>query len=329
LKSVYIYSSSPGSGKTSIAATLAKYLISKNNKVIFFKPVITGPGVSSSRRRDVEVMKQLLGMEETPELISPEYSDENSLTSNITNAFGRITSGKDSVLIEDEASDFNLAGKIAKLLDAKILGVEVFQDKISDILIRYKEMGKSPAGVIINKVPYSRLQQMKEIGAKSGVNITGVIPEDRSLIGPTVKALADGIGGNVINSNLQTQGVIENFLLGAMNPDHGPGYYARKMNKAVIVSSDRPDMQLSALETTTKCLVIAGQKTPIPMVLNRSETKQVPIISVNNSIPGILTSIESILSQPSLTKETIEQAVSIFEKNINLEHLCDELGLSV
>jgi uncharacterized protein len=329
LKSVYIYSSSTGSGKTSIAATLAKYLINKNNKVIFFKPVIGGSGVSSSRRRDVEVMKQLLGMDETPELISPEYSDENSLMSNILVAFGRVTAGKDSVLIEGESGNFKLTGEIARLLDAKVLGVEIFQDNLSDILVRYKEMGKYPAGMIINKTPYSRLQQMKEIGAKSGVNITGVIPEDRSLIGPTVQALADGIGGNVINRNLQTQGVIENFLLGAMNPDHGSGYYARKTNKAVIVSSDRPDMQLSALETPTKCLVIAGPKTPIPMVLNRAETKQVPIISVNNSIPGILTSIESILNQPSLTGETIEQAVSIFEKNINLQHLCDELGLSV
>jgi uncharacterized protein len=328
LKSVYIFSSSAGSGKTSITVTLAKYLIVKNKKVAFFKPVINGPGVSSSRRVDVEIMKQLLGLEEKPEVISPEYSDENSLMSNIVPAFGRVTAGKDLVLIEGGSADFKIADEIARLLDAKVLGVEVFQDEISDILIRYKEMGKYLAGVIINKVPHSRLQQMKETGVKSGINITGVIPEDRSLMGPTVKAVADGIGGKMINSDLQPQGAIENFLLGAMNPDHGPDYYARKTNKAVIVRSDRTDMQLSALETLTKCLIIAGQKAPIPMVMNRAETKQVPIILVNNSIQGIVTNIENILSQPSLTRETVDKTASIFEKNLDLEHFCDELGQS-
>jgi BioD-like phosphotransacetylase family protein len=327
LKSVYISSSLSGSGKTSIAVTLAKYLIGKSKKVAFFKPVVKSKSDGSSNRLDGLIMKQFLGLEEIPEVISPEFPDETSLSSNIVAAFTKISATRDVVIIESESTNFKTNEEIIRNLGPSVLGVEIFQDNLAEVLVHYKEMGKYLTGVIINKVPHSRFQALKETNHKLGIKVMGVIPESRLLTGPTVQELANGVNGKIIN-NMQSQGVVTNFIIGAMNPDHGSSYYARKMDKAVIISSNRPDMQLSALENSMKCLVVAGPKAPIPMVLNRAESKKVPIISVNNSVSAIITDIENILNKRSLHREAIELTTSIFEKDLDSGNLCRELGLS-
>jgi uncharacterized protein len=327
LKSLYISSSLSGSGKTSIAVTLAKYLTGKNKKVAFFKPVVKVENPDSSSRVDALMMKQFLGLEETPEEISPEFSNETSLVSNFATSFTKFLTARDIVIIESEVTDFKTNGEIIKNLSPIVLGVEIFQDNLADILAHYKEMGKYLTGVILNKVPHSRIQALQEMSKKSGIRVIGVIPENRLLSGPTVQELASGISGKIVN-NMQSQEVVANLVIGSMNPDHGSSYYTRKTDKAVIISSNRPDMQLSALETPMKCLVVAGPKAPIPMVLNRAESKQVPIISVNNSVTAVITDIENILRKKSLNREAIERTTSIFEKDLDLGNLCREFGLS-
>ena len=55
-------------------------------------------------------------------------------------------------------------------------------------------------------------------------------------------------------------------------------YFRRKPNKAVITGGDRADIQLAALETSTRCLILTGNLYPSPAVLNRAEELCVPVL---------------------------------------------------
>lgn len=49
--------------------------------------------------------------------------------------------------------------------------------------------------------------------------------------------------------------MVEHLMIGAMDVDSALTYFRRKPNKAVITGGDRPDIQLAALETSTKCTI--------------------------------------------------------------------------
>jgi BioD-like phosphotransacetylase family protein len=113
-----------------------------------------------------------------------------------------------------------------------------------------------------------------------------------------------------------------------MTVDSGPEYFGRKENKAAIIRSERPDMQLAAISTSTKCLVLSGD-TPIKSgVLIKAEEKKIPVISTSEASAEIMERIESVLVKPG---RNLESKLARFEKllkqNINLDILLKELGL--
>ncbi len=142
----------------------------------------------------------------------------------------------------------------------------------------------------MNKVPQSQLKRVKEeataqFGA-AGIKVLGVIPENRVLLAITVGELAECIQGKILNNAEKSGELVENYMLGAMVVDSGLDYFGRKSNKAAIIRQDRPDMQLAALETPTKCLVLSGSnQPPIYNVLNKAESKGIPIITTETAVP--------------------------------------------
>ena len=66
--------------------------------------------------------------------------------------------------------------------------------------------------------------------------------------------------------------LIEHLVVGAMSVEQAlPRIRRIPGTKAVITGGDRADMQLVALETATKCLVLTGHLRPVPEVLRRAE----------------------------------------------------------
>lgn len=50
---------------------------------------------------------------------------------------------------------------------------------------------------------------------------------------------------------------------------------------AVVTGGGRTDIQLAALETSTNCLIVTGNIRPSPIILNRAEEAEVPVLSVD------------------------------------------------
>jgi BioD-like phosphotransacetylase family protein len=122
--------------------------------------------------------------------------------------------------------------------------------------------------------------------------------------------------------------LVENFMLGAMIVDPGPDYFGRKANKAVAVRGERPDMQLAALETPTKCLVLSGGVSPIHAVLRSAEDKGIPIILTKSDTVSVVNSLELALGKPRFNQEKkLPRLIEIMEQQFDFKALYKGLGL--
>jgi BioD-like phosphotransacetylase family protein len=117
-------------------------------------------------------------------------------------------------------------------------------------------------------------------------------------------------------------------MLGAMTVDSGPEYFGRKENKAAIIRSERPDMQLAAISTSTKCLVLTGETPLKPAVLIKAEEKEIPVITTSEGSAEIMERVETVLANPPLNQVSkLDRFEKVMKQNIHLEILTKELGL--
>jgi BioD-like phosphotransacetylase family protein len=136
-----------------------------------------------------------------------------------------------------------------------------------------------------------------------GDKVPGRISEDRTLLAITVGELAESIGGKIINRQEKSGELVENYMLGAMVVDSGLDYFGRKKNKAVIIRQERLDMQLAALETSVACLVLSGgNQAPAYRVLQRADSRGIPIITTTADVSDIVTSIDNLLVKTRLNQ---------------------------
>jgi len=327
LVALYVTSLETGAGKTAVCAGLGKHLLADGKKIGFFKPIISEKieGVDS----DTVFMKHVFGLKESVKSLCPVISDESNLISRIKEAYARLSSGKDVVIVEGRGEL-----SIIEVLDARVIIVEGYSGELSKAKINsYKDFGKYLLGVVLNKVPRSQAERMSgdmstQFG-EAGVNMLGGLPEDRALFTLTLGELVEHIQGEILSSTEKSAELVENFMLGAMVVDPGPEYFGRKANKVVIVRSERPDMQLAALETSPRCLVLSGNTSPIPDVLNRAEDKKIPIILAKGDITALVMSIEDALGKTRFHQEKkLPKLTEIMEQHFNFQAVYKGLGLS-
>ena len=314
---LYVVSSEEAAGKTAVCAGLGKYLLNSGKKVGFFKP-----GLAGDNDGDAAFMKQVLELPETVESLSPSISDTNK----IKEAYDKVSQGKDVVIVEGTTGRSpDDSYEIAKALNARVIVVETYSRQSSMSAESYKGFGDNLLGVVVNKVPVSQLKRVRdEVSARlggAGINVLGVLPEDRALFTLTVGELADSIQGKILNAAEKSAELVENFMLGAMVVDSGLEYYGRKINKAAIIRNDRPDMQMAALETSTRCLVLSSStESPIYGVLNKAESKGVPIILTENDTNAIVTGIEDALGKNRFNQEKkLPKLAELIQQHLNLQ----------
>ncbi len=285
--SLYVTSSQESAGKTTICAGIGKNFQKSGKKVGFLKLVADGKPDS-----DAGFMKRIFNLQESVEDMCPAL-DSHNLLEKVKQAHARIASGKDVVIIEGLPLD--ASSGVVEALGAKVIVVDGYG--AVPATASYKKLGAQLAGVVLNKVPKKKVaaaqSEASAMLSQAGVNLLGVLPEDRTLVAMTIGELADLVKGKILDGANISNELIENFMLGAMTIDPGPLYYGRKSEKAVLIRSERPDMQMAALETPTRCLVLVGDAAPVHAVANRAKSKKVAVILAGGDIMGLATTIEN------------------------------------
>ena len=319
-----------GAGKTAICAGLGKHLLTGSKKVGYWKTIADTTGAADT---DTAFMKQVLSLSESAESLHTSIND-------VKEASSRAAQGKDVVIVEgrlgqspdDKLSKASL--EIAEALNARVIIVADYSSQPETLSGYGKAFGGNLAGIILNKVPKSRLKRVQdELSARfgeAGIKVLGVLPEDRTLATFTIGDLAECIQGEILNNAEKSADLVENIMLGAMVVDSGLTYFGRKNNKAAVIRNDRPDMQLAALETSTRCLVLSNSTEPPTYgVRQKAENKGIPIIIAESDSSAIVTSIEEALGKTRFNQEKkLSRLTEIMSKHLDFPAILNESGLA-
>ncbi|HEY91945.1 MAG TPA: phosphotransacetylase family protein [Dehalococcoidia bacterium] len=327
MTAIFVTSLTEGGGKTSICAGLAQHMVGEGKKVGFMKPV-TMEGVDS----DALLMKNVLSLAESPEDISPFIGDSRKISGIVKQTYDRISKDKDIVIIEGPGSAGEAAQKMAAAVNAKVIIVGGPEESPgAKMIVAQKLFGKNLLGVILNKVPVSFVEGLRDKATaafkEAGIKVLGLLPEDRALFTLTVSELADGINGEILNSAEKSGELAENIMLGAMTVDTGPLYFGRKENKVAVLRSERSDMQLAALQTSTRGLVISGEQKPLPQVMGEAVKKDVPIIMAGDDVTTIVSNIEDTMARTRFSVEKLPRISTIITEYLDLPALGKALGI--
>jgi BioD-like phosphotransacetylase family protein len=280
--SILVASGTGDAGRTFICLGLGMKLKEHDYSIGYIKPMGKAPVKKNDRVCDADAlfMNEVLGLAEPAETICPFvqtaetqallYRGEKQDRNRDVLTAHRSLKGRDFVIIggAGDLVDGSLLRldtlSLAKDLKARVLVVEPWRgDQSADALYGAATLlGDRFLGGVLNKVPDNVLdhikQTVKPFLEKKGVPVFGVIPRDKFLEAITVEELNQSLNGNVLCCDQNLTELVENIQIGAMDVDSALNYFRRTPNKAVITGAHRSDIQLAALETSTKCIILTG-----------------------------------------------------------------------
>jgi BioD-like phosphotransacetylase family protein len=348
---IFVASNTGYAGRTFISLGLALKLVDMGYRVGMMKPLGTVPVKSGKDVYDADALffKETLGLEEPLDVISPfvmSYEEQMLLyqektvdvKKRVLAAYKAFT--KKDFIIVCGANDL-FAGallgidavSLAEEMKARVLMVEPWRgDSSADSLFGAKKvLGKRYAGGVINKVPEAMVEHVKSMVKpfleKKGVSVFGVIPRDKFLGAVTVGQLNEILNGTVLCCKDKLDEYVENFLIGAMDVDSALNYFRRTLNKAVITGAHRTDIQLAALETSTKCIILTGGFRTNEVVLGKARARGIPILTVSDDTFSAINKIELRMGKSSIREQRkIERAKELISAGFDMFGFLKRLG---
>lgn len=224
--------------------------------------------------------------------------------------------------------------ELVKTLGAKVLLIVRYESElvVEDIFWAGERLKKNLSGVIINDVPQNKTKYAEErllpYLEKQGITVFGVIPHDKVLASVSVQEMVERLGGRVLCREDKLEELVEDLSIGAMNVESALKRFRKKKNKAVITGGDRPDIQLAALETSTKCIILTGNLYPNAVVLGRADELGVPMILVSEDTLTTVERIADILGHLRIREEKkLLRAKRLLEEKVNLKRPYAALGI--
>lgn len=246
----------------------------------------------------------------------------------------------DLVLLEGpgnlwEGSIFNLSvPEIAEEVNASILLVARYDSLllVGSLLSAKKFLGDRLMGVIINDIPPSDLDTaentIQPYLENQDIPVLGLIPHDSLLNSVSVREIAKRLEAKVLCCSDRLDWMVESLSIGAMNVNSALGFFRQLDNMAVVTGGDRTELQMAALETSTHCLILTGRIPPDPLILNRAEDLEIPILSVDKDT---LTTVEIVDASfgkvPIHEKIKVDRIQSLMKQNFDFSRFMKILSL--
>jgi len=355
MKSIFVASSSPYAGKNLVCLGLAKKFQKDGMRVGYFKPIGTYPVVIEGVLTDEDVLfyKKALELKDSLEDISPVILTQNLIDEafngkpsrfdgKIKQAYNKICKDKDVVLVMGmgNLSSGSFLGfsekELIEKLNSKVIFVDSLKENVNDTcdsFLQAKQILKDRlVGVIFNRVAPKKVEYLEKkvipFLKKKKIDVLGNIIEDPVLGAVTVKELKEALNGKILCCMEKQDDMVEHFMIGAMNADAALRFFKRVTNKAVITGGDRSDIQLAALSTSTKCLILTGDMYPEDMIVSKAQEQGVPIMVVPSDTLTTVDRFESLLGHLSLRNESkIPKAAEAVEKSIDFSAIRKSVGL--
>jgi BioD-like phosphotransacetylase family protein len=350
---LYVTSAETFSGKSAVCVGLGMRFRQDGLKAGYMKPVNIDCPLCDGVGNDDDVLfaKQAFEMPETPDLIGPvaltpakfDQILRGAVTdweSKLKSAYEKLAASRDVMVFEGGRSmrEGYVAGlpprKVIDLLHAQVLLVLKYdQPMMLDRALSAKNyFGDKLIGTVINEVPRTQLDWVNDLAVPflraQGVPVMGALPREQLLAAPSVQELADGLGAEILCCSEAVDNLVENMLVGAMSVESALSYFRRQPNKAVITGGDRGDIQLAALETSTRCLILTGNLYPSAAVVNRAEEMHCPILLTNKDTLSTTEIIEGYFGRSRFQQpQKVSRFSALLAENFNFDALYAALGL--
>lgn len=338
------------SGKSSMCVSTGKLLMEKGYNVGYMKSLCTLPERVGGNYidEDVRYILEILELKDDAKDICPLiFTDqihdkvlEEKICSKskehletIAKSFKRISEKKDIVLIEcpKNISYGLFAGvsskEVCSAVDAKTIIVMKYEDDIVDKVLFFKNyFERFFGGIIINMIPNHNKDRVNEIiipYLKScGIKVLGVMFTDKVLSSVSINAIVKHLDGEVLCSEGKINELVETFMIGAMQQEQALKFFRKKANKAVITGGDRADIQLAAIETGAKCLILTGNFQPIAIIQSRAEELGIPMISVKYDTFTAVGKLNELIGYSNLHElKKLDRLMQIVRNSIDLDNI--------
>ncbi len=317
---VLLSSPETNAGKTTVAVGIGQRL-GRQGKTIAYRR-LAGPG----DRDDATFVRSALRQPEPLEALLPLRS---SLTVSVDHP-------ADVILVES-SEDTLSAEVVGKHRTIPLIIARFRVDGMVDqILAHARAIGASQAdavNVIINAVPEKGQRQIDQRVVPElrdhGFNVVGVLPQDRALVGLTVGELAEVLHAEILCAHDQLDLPVEALMISAMSDEGAEPYFRRFSRKAVVVSGDRPDVQMPALATDTSCIILCQNFDPDPTVFKTADEQGVPLLKVKPDTLVTLEQISDALENTRFRQQyKIARAVSLITTQLDENRLNTALGVA-
>ncbi|EHQ29997.1 phosphate acetyltransferase [Mucilaginibacter paludis] len=350
-KTIFVASAGPCSGKSVITIGLVNMLLCKTQRVGYFKPVIN---TSPAEKNDVHI-QTILEHFKLPIKFEDAYAftrqeamqyleseNQGQMIDTIISKFKRLEEQYDFTVLEGSdyigdgtAFEFDLNLLIAKNLGCPAILVVSGEDKTSAQIINeclsflhnFEEHDVQVLGLIANKVQADQVEIIQALlaGQLPADTILSVIPTDISLKNPTIKDIAEALGGKMLFGEDYMANQVDNFVTGAMMLPNFLNHI--KDNVLIVTPGDRGDIILGSLQANLSSsypkvagiVLTAGTQPEEPIMrLIEGLNNVVPIMSVNSGTFHSTTQIGALKARitPDNSKKIL-LAIDTFNKFVN------------
>ncbi len=267
-------------GKTSLAAGLLVRLRDAGRSAAYVKPFSATPDADADYLFASGVLADALGIAVGP---AP-----HPLSDDVADAAAAIAVLRDQAgTVIVEVADGSPGAELAQATDARVLEIHAYaagQDWAAVADRAAGRWGNRLAALVVNAVPPYRREAVIASVAESSADVDAVvIPESRVMLAPTVAQIAEHLDAVWTLEPVNADAPVERFLIGGNIMDHGPTYYGRYANQAVITRAQRPDIQLASMLPQTRCLVLTGPGEPNNYVKAEAMERDIPLLQVATS----------------------------------------------
>jgi len=351
---LYITSVDAFAGKSLTALAIGLELRERGYKVGYLKPLgmlrHEVEGVTTDE--DAHFIRNRLHPEAPldvicPVLVTPEVTEKalrgevGKLGEKIKEAYAKASADRDVMIlggIGDLARGSLLglsAPAVAELLEARVVVMarSASDASVEEVMLARRLLGERFAGVIFNFVGPDDAEALRgELGQcleRQGIPVLGVLPEDDLLGAITVGELSEHLPAKLLCCEKARDELIVHFVIGAMGVGSAAKYFRQLADKAVITGGDRADIQLAALQTATKAVVLTGNIYPSGPIVKRAQQLGVPLLLAPHDTLATVERIEHITGRLRVRETAkVERARALFRKHVDMDRVRGVLGLS-
>jgi BioD-like phosphotransacetylase family protein len=350
---LYIASVDSFAGKSLTALALGLELSDAGHRVGYLKPLGTLPhavrGVTtdedahfiSTRLHPDAPLAAICPILLSPELVERALEGEiEGLPQRIRDSYEQVSRGRDLVIVGGvgDLSRGSLLGlsapAVADLLDARV----IVRDKLSaepvveEVLLARRLLGDRFGGVIFNFVGPDEQEALRgPLGRyleRRGIPVLGALPQDDLLGAITIRELSEHLPAKLLCCEKALDELVVHFVIGAMGVASASKYFRQLADKAVITGGDRADIQLAALQTATKAMVLTGNIYPSAPIIRRAQQLGVPLLLAPHDTLATVERIEHITGRLRVRESAkVERARALFGEHVDMKRIEALAGL--